>query len=133
MADGRKRYGPPTDSSSGPSSPKERATCLVPGIRVPRCYCCMFIPGTCFVVQGATFFAASHSCYEPHRVSWAELREDLHRRKAFRRTARMSEGKFVKFAHLLRPAFQQNERQKIRGTTYLVPDIHVPGTTVAAR
>ena len=65
---------------------------------------------------------------EPHRLSWAELREDLHRRKAFRRTARMSEGKLVTFAHLLRPAFQKNERQKIPRTTYLVPDIRVPGT-----
>ena len=38
---------------------------------------------TCFAFQGTAFFAASYSYYEPHRVSWAELREDLHRRKAF--------------------------------------------------
>ena len=109
MADERKRSGPPTDSSS-PSSPNERATCLVPGTRIPR-YCCV---RTCFVFQGATSFAASYTCirtiFEPHRVSWAELREDLHRRKGFRGTARISEGKFVKFAHLLRPALQKNER-----------------------
>ena len=65
---------------------------------------------TYFVFQGTTFFAARYSYDEPHGVSWAELREDLHRRKAFRGTARMSEGKLVKFAHLLRPALQKNER-----------------------
>ena len=47
--------------------------------------------------------------HEPHRVSWAELRGDLHHRKAFRKTVRMSEGSFVKLAHLLRPALQNNE------------------------
>ena len=66
-----------------------------------------------FCIQGATFFVASYSYYGPHRVSWAELREDLHRRKAFRGTARMSEAKFEKSAHLLRPALQKNERKKI--------------------
>ena len=65
---------------------------------------------------------------EPHRLSREELREDLHRRKAFRKTARMSGGKFATFAHLLRRDFQKNERQKIPCTTYLVPDIRVPGT-----
>ena len=30
---------------------------------------------TRFVFQGTTFFAASYSYYEPHRVSWAELRK----------------------------------------------------------
>ena len=41
----------------------------------------------------------------------------------------MSEGKFEKFDHWLRPALQKNERKKIPATTYLVPDIRVPGTT----
>ena len=54
-------------------------------------------------------FAASYSHYKPHRVSWAELREDLHRRKAFRKTTRMSERNFVNFVHLLRPALQKDE------------------------
>ena len=108
MADGRKRSGPPTDSSSSPSFPRERAICLVPGIRVPW-YCCVRV----LYFKAPTFFAASYSYDEPHRVSWAELREDLHRRKAFRGTARMSEAKFEKSAHLLRPALQKNERKKI--------------------
>ena len=55
-------------------------------------------------------FAASHSYYESHRVSWAELREDLHRRKVFRRTVQKSKEKFVKFTHLLSPLLQTNER-----------------------
>ena len=76
-----------------------------------------------FVFQGTTFFAARYSYYEPHRVSWAELREDLHRRKAFRR---ISEGKFVKFAHLLRP---RTSAKKYLVLPYLVPDTRVPGTT----
>ena len=59
---------------------------------------------TCSVFQSTTFFAARYSYYKSHRVSWAELREDIHRRRAFRRTTRMSEGKLVKFAHQLRPA-----------------------------
>ena len=105
MADGRKRSGPPTDSSSSPSFPKEGATCPELGIRV-RGYCCVRV----LYFKAPSFFADNYSYYEPHRVSWAELREDLHRRKAFRRTARMSEGTFVKFAHLLRPALQNNER-----------------------
>ena len=35
----------------------------------------------------------------------------------------MSEGMFVEFAHLLRPALQENERKKLPGATHLVPDI----------
>ena len=107
MTHGRKRSGPPTDSSSSPSFPKEGAVCLVPGTRYTSTQVLLC---TCFVFQGTTFVAASYSYYEPHRVSWAELGEDLHRCKAFRRTARMSEGNFVKFAHLLRPALQKNKR-----------------------
>ena len=79
---------------------------------------------TYFVFQGTTSFAASYisnrTIYEPYRVSWAELREDLHRRKAFRRTARMSEERLVKFAHLLRPAPQNNDRLKYLHTWYLI-------------
>ena len=56
---------------------------------------CQVLLCTCFVLQRTTFFASSYSYYEPHRVSWAEFREDLYRRKAFQRTARMSEGNFV--------------------------------------
>ncbi|CAN0458986.1 unnamed protein product, partial [Scytosiphon promiscuus] len=47
--------------------------------------------------------------YEPHRATWAEFREDLRRRKAFRRTVRMSEESFEKLADLVRPALQKDE------------------------
>ena len=84
---------------------------------------------TCSVFQGTTFFAARYSYYKSHRVSWAELREDIHRRRAFRRTTRMSEGKLVKFAHQLRPALPKKEVKPWHDTTYyLVPDVRVPGT-----
>ena len=44
----------------------------------------------------------SKNSEDEHRVSRAELREDLHRLKAFRKTAPMSEGTFAKFSHVLR-------------------------------
>ena len=65
-----------------------------------------------FMTAGATPYAPKTRApiYEPHRVSWPELRDDLHRRKAFRRTVRMSEESFVKLADLLRPALLKNKR-----------------------
>ena len=78
-------------------------------------------PGTVYCCVCVLYFKAPHFSWlllvlEPHRVSWAELKEDLHRRKAFPRTARMSEGKFVKFAHLLGPVSKRTSAKK-----YLVP------------
>ena len=58
MTHGRKRSGPPTDSSSSPSFPKEGAVCLVPGTRYTSTQVLLC---TCFVFQGTTFFAASYS------------------------------------------------------------------------
>ena len=65
-----------------------------------------------FLTAGATLYAPQTRApiYEPHRVKWPEFRGDLRRRKAFRRTVRMSEAIFVKLADLLRPAIQENER-----------------------
>ena len=49
----------------------------------------------------------------------------------FQTIFRMSEGSFVKFAHLLSPALQKkNERYKKLYTWYLVPGIRVPGTAL---
>lgn len=64
------------------------------------------------MISGATPHAPQTRApvYEPYRMSWAELKEDLRRRKAFRRTFRMPEESFVKLADLLRPALQKNER-----------------------
>ena len=50
-------------------------------------------------------------------MTWPEFREDLGRRKASRRTVRISEASFVKLADLLCPALQKNERF---GSEYLV-------------
>ena len=105
MADGRKRSGP------------RRTLRRVPAFQKNELYAWHLIyeyPGTAvyvFCISRHHLFCGQLLSYdEPHRVSRAELREDLHRRKAFRGTARMSEGKLVKFAHLLRPALQKNER-----------------------
>ena len=105
MADGRKRSGPPTNCSSSPIFPKERAICLDLVYEYPGTAVYVFC-----ISRHHLFCGQLLSYDEPHRVSRAELREDLHRRNAFRRTARMAEGKFVEFAHLLRPALQKNER-----------------------
>ena len=60
------------------------------------------------LTAGATLYAPKTRTpiYEPHGMTWPEFREDLRRRKAFRRTVRRSEASFVK----LRPAIQKNER-----------------------
>ena len=65
-----------------------------------------------FLTAGATLYAPKTRApiCEPHRMTWPEFRENLRRRKAFRRTVRMSEASFVKLADLLRPAIQKNER-----------------------
>ena len=65
-----------------------------------------------FLTAGATLYAPKTRApiYKPHRMAWPEFREDLRRRKAFRRTVRMSEVSFVKLADLLRPAIQKNKR-----------------------
>ena len=47
--------------------------------------------------------------YEPVRGSWAQVREDLRRRQAFRRTLRMSEESSMKLADLLPNALERNE------------------------
>ena len=77
-----------------------------------KCIAAVLIVLGMIITAGATPHAPRTwaPIYEPHRVSWAELGEDLHCRKDFRRTVRMSKGSFVKFAHLLRPALQKNER-----------------------
>ena len=64
------------------------------------------------LTAGATLYAPKTRTpiYEPHGMTWPEFREDLRRRKAFRRTVRMSEASFEKLADLLRPAIQKNER-----------------------
>ena len=77
---------------------------------------------TCFVLQGTTFFAARYSYYEPHRVPRAELREDLHRRKAVRRTTRMFWGEVSEFRSPAPLSSPKERALKVPGTTYLVPD-----------
>ena len=49
--------------------------------------------------------------------------------QSFRRTARMSEGKFVKLFHLLRSRLDKNELYK-KLNTYLVHDLRAQGTAV---
>ena len=51
-----------------------------------------------------------HKLYEPHRGSWAQVREHLRRREAFQRTLRMPEAGFVKLADLLRATLEKNEQ-----------------------
>ena len=77
-----------------------------------KCIAAVLVVLGMFMTAGATPHAprTRGPIYEPQRISWVELGGDLHRRKAFRKTFRMSEGSFVKFAHLLRPALQKNER-----------------------
>ena len=87
MADGRKRSGPPEDSSSSrarqrfapPNYPDARRRNMM------KCIAAVLIVLGTIMTAGATPHAPSTRApiYEPHRVSWAELREDLHRRKAF--------------------------------------------------
>ena len=83
MADGRNRAGPPEDSSSS------RVTAPNYPVARPRnmtiCITAVVIVLGIFMTAGTTTHARSTRAriYEPHRVSWAELREDLHRRKAF--------------------------------------------------
>ena len=98
-----------------------------------KCIVAVLVVLGMFMTAGATPHAPSARApiYEPQRVSRAELREDLHRRKMFQTIFRMSEGSFVKFAHLLSPALQKkNERYKKLYTWYLVPGIRVPGTAL---
>ena len=58
-----------------------------------------------FLTTGATLFAPKIRApiNELHSMTWPEFREDLRRRKAFRRTVRMSEASFVRLAdHFVR-------------------------------
>ena len=113
MADGRNRAGPPEDSSSSrarqrfapPNYPDARRRNMM------KCIAAVLIVLGTIMTAGATPHAPSTRApiYEPHRVSWPELRDDHHRRKAFR-SVRMSEESFVKLADLLRPALQKNKR-----------------------
>ena len=137
MAEGRKRSGPPQDSSSSqtrqrfsaPNYPDARRRNMMKAIAAALVVLGMFM------TAGATPYAPKTRApiYEPHRVSWPELRDDLHRRKAFRRTVRMSEESFVKLADLLRPALQKNKRFgsefHIIECTWYIPYEYVPGTS----
>ena len=135
MAEGRKRSGPPQDSSSSqtrqrfsaPNYPDARRRNMMKAIAAALVVLGMFM------TAGATPYAPKTRApiYKPHRVSWPELRDDLHRRKAFRRTVRMSEESFVKLADLLRPALQKNKRFgsefHIIECTWYIPYEYVPG------
>ena len=114
MVDGGKRSGPAEDSSSNrarqrfvpPNYPDARHR------DVMKCIAAVLIVLGMIMAAGATphAYRTWAPIYEPHRVSWAGLREDLHHRKAFRRTVRTSAGSFVKLGHLLRSALQTNAR-----------------------
>ena len=121
MADGRNRAGPPEDSSSSrvtaPNYPVARRR------NMTICITAVVIVLGIFMTAGTTTHARSTRAriYEPHRVSWAELREDLHRRKAFGRALRMSLGSFVKLAHRPPPPLETNNRF---GSGYLLKYLH---------
>ena len=63
-----------------------------------------------FMTSGGTPHAPKTRAptFEPYRVSWSELREDLRHRKASRRTFGMPKKSFVKLADLQR-TLQKNE------------------------
>ena len=96
-----------------PTLQKERAlklpTYLVPGTWYTNTrYCCVRV--LCFRAP-SLLRPTMYSCYlraAPGLMCRPQGRS--HRRNAFVRTARMSEGKFVKFPHLLCPTLQKNER-----------------------
>ena len=87
MADGRTRSGPQEDSSfSGrdnesppPQYLDERRRNMV------KCIAAVLIVLGRITTAGATSHdpRTRRPTYEPHRVSWAKLREDLHRAKLF--------------------------------------------------
>ena len=114
MAEGRKRSGPPQDSSSSQTRQRFSAPNYPDARRrnVMKAIAAALVVLGMFMTAGATPYAPKTRApiYEPHRVSWAGLREDLHHRKAFRRTVRTSAGSFVKLGHLLRSALQTNAR-----------------------
>ena len=92
IADGRKRSGPPEDSSSSrarqrfgpPKYPDARRRNMT-----MKCIAAVLIVLGMIMTAGATPQAPRTRApiYKPHRVSWAELREELYRRKGFRRTS----------------------------------------------
>ena len=91
MDNGSKRSGPPEDSSSSrakqlfgpPIYPDAKRRIMM------KCIAAVLIVLGMIMTAGATPHAPRTRApiCEPHRVSWAEIREDLHRRKAFRRTS----------------------------------------------
>ena len=85
MADGRKRPGPPEDSSSSrtkqrfrlssnPDTRRRNMKAIAGGLVVLGM----------FLTPGSTPYAPKTRApfYEPHRMTWSEFREDLHRRHA---------------------------------------------------
>jgi len=113
MEGGRKRSGSPEDSLLSRTRqrfnpynfPEARRRNMLKAIAVALVVLGMFM------TAGATPHVPKRRSpiHEPYRLSWAELREDLRRRKAFRRTFRMPEESFAKLADLLRPVLEKNE------------------------
>ena len=89
MADGRNGAGPPEDSSScrvtAPNYPDARRKNM-------KCIAVVVIMPGMFMIAGTTIRARRTRAriYDMQRVSWAERREDLRRRKAFGRALPMS-------------------------------------------
>ena len=77
------RRGGRDNDSPPPSYPDARRRNMM------KCIAAVLIVLGMIITAGATPHAPRTwaPIYEPHRVSWAELREDLHRRKAFWRTS----------------------------------------------
>ena len=91
MAEERKRSGPPEDSSSGGARQRFGPPKYPDASRrnMMKCIAAVLIVLGMIMTAVATPHAPKTwaSIYEPHRVSSAELREDLRRRKAFWRTS----------------------------------------------
>ena len=90
MADGRNGAAPPEDPSScrvtAPNYPDASRR------NMTKCIAAVVIVLGMFMTAGTTNHARRTLAriYELHRVSWAELREDLYRLKAFGKDLRMS-------------------------------------------
>ena len=100
MADGRKRPRLP----EGPFSSRTKHRFSLPNYpdtrrsNMKKATAGVLVVLGMFLTPGAIPYAPKTQApiYEPHRMTWPEFREDLHRRKAFRRTVRMPKAKIRK-------------------------------------